>query len=83
VLWNKAIWRSDSQSYGIYATEQYETLYREVVPCLIKPHALTVYRRMKVQLDAFLILALDESEWLASCYSHFTPFKEPPSTPIG
>jgi hypothetical protein len=51
-------------------------------PCLIKPHAMMMYRRMEVQLHALLILALDESEWSASCHNHFTPCKEPPQYPL-
>lgn len=39
----------------------------------IKDHAMKTYRRIKVQLHVFLILALDRVEWLASSPSCFSP----------
>jgi hypothetical protein len=47
---------------------------------LIKHHVMKTYRGVKIQLHAFLMLALDEGEWSASCCSHFNPGERSHST---
>jgi len=41
---------------------------------------MKTYWGVEVQHHAFLNLALEGGEWLASCPSHFTPRERPPST---
>jgi hypothetical protein len=49
--------------------ERYDTKWRWRQPL----HSMKAYGRMKAQLHSFLTLAIDSSDWSASCPSHFNP----------
>jgi hypothetical protein len=48
--------------------------------CLTKHHAVKTYGGVEVQLDAFVTLVLDRSEWSASRLGHFTSRETAPGT---